>query len=258
MTRLFIKGFLIGIGKIIPGISGSLIACFLNVYDESIMRIKSIYKNPKENIAFFLPLSIGFLISLIIGSKALQYLFTKYYTVSILLISLVLIISLPTITRKKDNKSIIISILTLIISNTIFKTNSKGIFIYENDLKSKLTVLMIGIIESFSTVFPGVSGTAIYMNLGYYNFILDLFSNIYKYLLTERFILFILAVSISFYLLVLLLNFLIKKYHDNLYSVILGFAYFSIYQLLNNINNILAIVVLLLSIIYTNKKRIKT
>ena len=34
--KLFFKGLIIGIGKILPGISGGLLAILLNVYDESI------------------------------------------------------------------------------------------------------------------------------------------------------------------------------------------------------------------------------
>ena len=36
---LFFKGFLIGIGKIIPGVSGSVLAISFGVYEESLKRI---------------------------------------------------------------------------------------------------------------------------------------------------------------------------------------------------------------------------
>lgn len=32
----FIKGFIIGIGKIIPGVSGAMLATIMGVYDKSI------------------------------------------------------------------------------------------------------------------------------------------------------------------------------------------------------------------------------
>ena len=35
----FIKGFIIGIGKIIPGVSGAMLATIMGVYDKSIFYI---------------------------------------------------------------------------------------------------------------------------------------------------------------------------------------------------------------------------
>ena len=43
MIRL-LKGFIIGIGKIIPGVSGALLAILMGVYDKSIYYINN-YKN---------------------------------------------------------------------------------------------------------------------------------------------------------------------------------------------------------------------
>ena len=43
-----LKGILIGIGKILPGISGSLIAISLGVYYKSIHIIGNIYKINKD------------------------------------------------------------------------------------------------------------------------------------------------------------------------------------------------------------------
>ena len=37
--KLFIKGLIVGLGKIIPGVSGSLLAISLNVYDRAILAI---------------------------------------------------------------------------------------------------------------------------------------------------------------------------------------------------------------------------
>ena len=37
---LFIKGIIIGIGKIIPGVSGSLLAMSLGVYEKTLYKIR--------------------------------------------------------------------------------------------------------------------------------------------------------------------------------------------------------------------------
>lgn len=260
MITLYIKGFLIGIGKIIPGVSGSLIACFLNVYDEALTRIKNISKNKLENINYFFPLFLGFISAIIVGSKVLQYFLSDFYIVTMMVIIIILILSLPTINKEKsiNKRSIFITSFTLLMSIIIFNKNLNQKFIYQNDFSSNITVVFIGILESFSTIFPGISGTAIYMNLGCYDFVLDLFANMYKYVFENQFIIFSLSVIISFYILVLILNYLLKKHHDDLYSTILGFSIFSIYQLVNNINRNISIYILLIAFIYAHKRKTKT
>jgi len=49
---LILKGFLIGIGKIIPGVSGSLLAISLGVYDKAINSLVNLFNNFKENFIF--------------------------------------------------------------------------------------------------------------------------------------------------------------------------------------------------------------
>ena len=43
-----LKGFIIGIGKIIPGVSGSVLAITLGVYDKSVEYINNFKHNKKE------------------------------------------------------------------------------------------------------------------------------------------------------------------------------------------------------------------
>ena len=43
-----LKGFIIGIGKIIPGVSGSVLAITLGVYDKSVEYINNFKHNKKK------------------------------------------------------------------------------------------------------------------------------------------------------------------------------------------------------------------
>ena len=46
---LIIKGFIVGIGKIIPGVSGSMLAMTLGVYEKTINAITNFFSSPKNN-----------------------------------------------------------------------------------------------------------------------------------------------------------------------------------------------------------------
>ena len=49
---LFFKGLIIGIGKVIPGVSGSLLAISLGVYEEILFRMQNFLKSFKILIRF--------------------------------------------------------------------------------------------------------------------------------------------------------------------------------------------------------------
>ena len=80
-----LKGILIGIGKILPGISGSLIAISLGVYYKSIHIIGNIYKINKNDLIFLSNLLIGICISIVLFSKLIINLLNIYYIQTMLL-----------------------------------------------------------------------------------------------------------------------------------------------------------------------------
>ena len=54
-----IKGFIIGIANIIPGVSGGTLAITLGIYEQLISTISHFMKNIKENLKFIIPLGVG-------------------------------------------------------------------------------------------------------------------------------------------------------------------------------------------------------
>ena len=50
---LIIKGLIIGFAKVMPGVSGAILALSMGVYDKGIMAITNFFKDPKKNFNFF-------------------------------------------------------------------------------------------------------------------------------------------------------------------------------------------------------------
>jgi len=72
--RLF-KGLVIGTGFIIPGVSGGVFAAIFGVYECMIRFLANIRKDFLKNVAFFLPIGIGGIVSIVLCSKVLGRLF---------------------------------------------------------------------------------------------------------------------------------------------------------------------------------------
>ena len=47
--KLLLKGFIIGVGKIIPGVSGALLAISLGVYEKAVKAIGNFFREPIKN-----------------------------------------------------------------------------------------------------------------------------------------------------------------------------------------------------------------
>ena len=70
----FIKGIFIGIGGILPGLSGGALAAIFGIYEPLINFVSDIRKDFKTNIKFFLPVLLGGIFGIFILSHLLSYL----------------------------------------------------------------------------------------------------------------------------------------------------------------------------------------
>lgn len=233
---LLIKGIFVGLGKIIPGVSGALIAISLNVYDKSIEAINTIFKKPKQSLKLLIPVGLGVIIGIILFSKLVIYSLDNYYLCTMLLFIGLIMGGLPSIMKrcKKEYKKInniiaLIVIILLIISFMIYPANIK---MYENNF---FTIFILGMIDAFSMVIPGISGTAIFMMLNKYDFIMETFSNLSNItlLLTNIKIIFpfVLGLIVGVLMLVKLIAYLFKNHETKTYYFISLFSIFSVVSL---------------------------
>ena len=211
-----LKGILIGIGKILPGVSGSLIAISLGVYYKSIHIIGNIYKINKNDLIFLSNLLIGICISIVLFSKLIINLLNIYYIQTMLLfLGLITgcINGLLKIIKKDLNFiNIIFLLFPLLIILLINVINIKI-----NISINYFTIFFLGILESITMILPGVSGTALFMYLNIYQNILGLMSTI-----TLDSIIFIIDIIIGFILFSKVISIILLKYKIKLLYVITG------------------------------------
>lgn len=160
---LFLKGIIIGIGKIIPGVSGAHIAMVLHVYEESVYKLSNI----KENICYFFALGIGILLSIVLMSPLILYLINNYYLFTM---SFFLGLLIKSIDLNSEHK------LKIIFGSLIVLLMYLFVRIPSITINNIFVSFILGVIESITSIIPGISGTATYMVLGCYDKVLELFS----------------------------------------------------------------------------------
>lgn len=207
---LFLKGIVIGLAKIIPGVSGSLIAIRLNVYEDIISSINNFFDDLRNNILYLSKIGFGILLSIIFGSNIIMYYYNNYHFITLIIFIALIVSGIPTIL--KNTKNYYITILSLFIYLMILFIPNIEIF---------RNYYIIGFLEAFTTIIPGISGTALFISLGIYDDYLDLFSNIYLFDIS-KIIPFIVGLIIGGLIIIRFINYCFKKYKDTTYSVILG------------------------------------
>ena len=258
---LFIKGLLIGIGKIIPGVSGAVLAIILKVYDEGIEIIVNFFSNPKKNIIYLLNIGFGILLGIILFSNIINYFLNKYYTVTMLFFIGLIQGGIPSILKEVDKKDYIYTIIITIIITLISVLNINNNYIIKNNFIDYIMFFIGGIIESCGTVIPGLSSTAMLLILGIYNIIIESIGNITNLIINYRVLIpFILGVLSSLIFVSKGVSISLKKHKKKTYSIILGLVISSIIVLIiktftyptNILNLLIGLIFMIIGIIISS------
>lgn len=213
---LFIKGLVIGIGKIIPGISGSLIAISLGEYEKMVNSINNFFKNIMYNSKYLFKILSGILVSIILFSNIIVKLIDKYYIYTMFLFGGFIIGSISDIKRniKGDYYLVIVSlILFFLINELVFEKN----MLFN---KNFIYYVFGGFLDSFTMIIPGISGTAVLISYGCYNDVILALSSINITILIP----FIIGMFLGVFITIKIVDFLFSKYKSKSYSVILGIS----------------------------------
>lgn len=184
-----IKGGFIGMGNILPGISGSMIAVILNIYKELIDAVNQLFTHPIKSILSIWEYMTGAVIGIVIGLIGVSYLLDIAPLPVTLLFVGFIIGAIPTL--YKDVKKIelkwhhiIVFVMTAILMLSV-------LFIKQGDGTDtsgfwySISVIVVGIIYAIAMIIPGLSGATMLMAFGFYQILLDMVSS-FKDALTSQ------------------------------------------------------------------------
>lgn len=179
MIKSILKGMVIGIANIIPGVSGGTMMVAMGIYDKLIHCITHLFSEFKKSVLFLLPIAIGMGIAIIGSSFGLEYLFANFPIQTNLLFIGLIIGGLPAIWKKVKGNKIgaghIISFLAffaLVAGFAIMGETEGNAANLSFSLLNVIKLLGVGIIASATMIIPGVSGSMVLLLIGYYNPIL--------------------------------------------------------------------------------------
>ena len=260
-------GIIIGIGVILPGVSGSVIAIMLGIYDKIIYLINDNTKGIVYKMKQLFPILIGLIVGIMIFGNLLIFFIEKYeIQIKYLFIGLILA-SVPILKKQIDEKyekgiNYRYLIGTFIFSLLLFILPNFEYFQYDNS-NSFIKMLIAGFLYISGKIVPGISSSFFLMILGMYNYILGVMSNPFSITMYEfiKLIPFFIGIIIGLISLLKLINYLLLHHFIKTYSVIIGFVLGSIIAIYPGfkfeITYIISILIMVCSYYFTYKMSIK-
>lgn len=188
MIKIFLRGMLMGMSDIMPGISGGTIALITGIYDKlikSISNIKLMFLKPlfkgdingfkqqlmeEVDFEFFIPLALGMAIAMILMAGIINYLLGNYAAFTYSFFAGLILASIFILYKQLEAFNI------KTIAVTIIFTILAYIFVGLNPMQAShsLPILFIsGFIAICAMLLPGISGSSLLLLLGQYEYMIN-------------------------------------------------------------------------------------
>lgn len=176
-----IKGVMIGIANVIPGVSGGTMAVSFGIYDRLINSISGFTKHVKESLALLSPVLLGCVLGIAGFTYAIEYLLENHTFVTCMTFVGLILGGLPALYRAMNEKkaagsgkmgagAILAFLLAFAVSAglPLLKTGGDTLAVLPVNGSTMAILFVLGIVASATMVIPGVSGSMMLMVLGYY------------------------------------------------------------------------------------------
>ena len=176
LINQILRGVVIGVANIIPGVSGGTMMVSMGIYDTLIHCITHLFKEFKKSILTLLPYAIGMLVGILALASVISWGLENYpLPTNTLFIGLILgglSPLLKKIDKKKINAAAVIAFIALfaliIWMGFQNKDSIQNADTIEMNAVQMLLMVVMGVIASGTMIIPGVSGSLVLMLLGYY------------------------------------------------------------------------------------------
>lgn len=194
MIKNVLKGMVMGLANIIPGVSGGTMAVSMGIYDKMIHSITHLFKELKQSILFLLPIFIGMGIAIVGSSFGIDYLFgafplqTNFFFIGLVLGSIPLLYGNVKGAKIKVGHMIsAVFFCALVIVLALLDGTEGARADLSFSVGNVIVLFLVGIVASATMIIPGVSGSMMLLLLGFYNPILSVITDFIKALVSLDF-----------------------------------------------------------------------
>ncbi len=233
-----VKGVVIGVANVIPGVSGGTMMVSMGVYDTIISSITGLLKHFVKSVKTLLPYLLGALVGIVALASVLTYLFDTFPLPTATAFIGLILGGLAPLLKQIDMKkagagavALFLLFLALIVVLAIIDPKESGTVIAFTWGQAAV-LLLVGVVASATMIIPGVSGSMIMMLLGYYRTVIDAVTQLKDALLggglsmavepLKVLLPFAVGIVLGIYVVAKLIEWLLRRYPVHTYSAILG------------------------------------
>lgn len=249
-----LRGLVIGVANIIPGVSGGTMMVSMGIYDQLIHAVTHLFSDFKKSFQFLLPIGIGIVLALAILAKLFDYLLLNWPIPTNMAFCGLIAGSLPPIFKQVQGKRLTISMALaaiiffgIVVGGALLgESHGTQNVVLSTSFFGLLMLFIVGVISAATMVIPGVSGSMILMLLGYYEPVINLVSETIDALLHFDFgslwhcillaLPFGLGVIIGVFAIAKLIEWVLEHYEAQTYWAIIGLIVASPIAILINTN----------------------
>lgn len=169
-------GAFIGLAVIVPGVSGSVAAIILGLYEKLLYAIGHIFSDFKRCILFLLPIAAGAAVGLIVGFFGVKLLLEVMMFAVVALFAGLMLGALPSVTDEIKHKKHTPLCIALVILGTAIPIALSLAAVFAGGKVSLeqpaayeyIIYLLLGFAVAATQLIPGLSATALLMTTGHY------------------------------------------------------------------------------------------
>lgn len=217
-----IQGAIVGIGAILPGVSGGVLCVAFGIYEPMMELLTHPRDAIKKSYKMFLPFVIGWIVGFLLLAKAIEMLFATSAAVALMLFFGLICGTLPELfkasERSDPTKSWTPFVISLSAAYLLFHIleNQVGVVVPP----SFFSFLLCGFLWGLSLIVPGLSSSSILIYLGLYEPMTSGIASLAPTVLIPMG----LGIVLTALALARLVNMLFKKHYATTSRAVLGFV----------------------------------
>ncbi|WP_195428411.1 DUF368 domain-containing protein [Clostridium sp. D46t1_190503_E9] len=228
-----LKGMVIGVSNVIPGVSGGTMAVVMGIYDKIIYSVNNFFKDIKKNMLFLASLGIGTVVGILLFTNLIDYLLksyneqTNFFFIGLILGTAPLLLKKATETKVSGGNWIGLVIGFIIVAGLglLEKINPDAAFLSSIFKPNAIGFFVAGFIAAATMILPGISGSFILLLIGLYEPIIEIVKNF------DIVNMAIVGVGVvgGFLLMTKLIEKIFNKYPQTAYCIIFGLVVGSVF-----------------------------
>lgn len=228
----FLKGIIVGLGGISPGLSGSVLLIIFGLYQKALEAIGNILTHFRSSVSFLFPLVAGIGVGILAFSNVLEY-FLMYHEMPTRFTFLGLIIgTIPLLWKEVTKKGFSsinygIVILFALLGTYLFTLNKDSIRQISDP--TFLQSIFLGVLVVATAIIPGIDPAVVLSTFGLYEVYVSSLANIDLSVLLPMLI----GVAIGGIVISCSMSYLFQKWYTITFSVIFGLFLSMIPNMLN-------------------------